>query len=61
MIRNIIFDMGGVLLDYNPRQFIGHLSVSEEDTELLLREIFNSVEWFQWTTGPSGRRTPRRR
>ena len=51
MIRNIIFDMGGVLLDYNPPRFISHLSVSEEDAELLLREVFNSVEWFRLDHG----------
>ena len=51
MIRNVIFDMGGVLLDYNPPRFISHLSVSEEDAALLLREVFNSVEWFRLDHG----------
>ena len=51
MIRNIIFDMGGVLLDYDPPRFIGHLGVSEEDKALLLREVFNSVEWFRLDHG----------
>lgn len=51
MIRNIIFDMGGVVLDYNPPRFIGHLGVSEEDKALLLREVFNSVEWFRLDHG----------
>ena len=51
MIRNIIFDMGGVLLDYNPPRFIDHLSVSGEDKALLLREVFDSVEWFRLDHG----------
>ena len=51
MIRNIIFDMGGVLLDYNPPRFLDHLSVSGADKELLLREVFNSVEWFRLDHG----------
>lgn len=51
MIRNIIFDMGGVLLDYNPPRFIDHLGVSQEDKALLLREVFNSVEWFRLDHG----------
>ena len=51
MIRNIVFDMGGVLLDYNPPRFIDHLGVSPEDKKLLLREVFNTVEWVQLDRG----------
>jgi len=51
MIRNIIFDMGGVLLDYDPPRLIRRLSVSEEDAALLLREVFYSVEWFRLDHG----------
>lgn len=51
MIKNIIFDMGGVLLDYNPPRFIDHLSVSAEDKVLLLREVFNTVEWYRMDHG----------
>ena len=51
MIQNIIFDMGGVLLDYCPPRYIDHLGVSPEDKALLLREVFNSVEWFQLDHG----------
>ena len=54
MIKNVIFDMGGVLLDYNPPRFIDYLSVSPEDKALLLREVFNSVEWFRLDHGPIG-------
>ncbi len=51
MIRNIIFDMGGVLLHFEPSRFIDHLSVSGEDKTLLLWEVFNTVEWFQLDRG----------
>lgn len=54
MIKNIIFDMGGVLLDYDPSRFIDHLGVSPEDKKLLLREVFNSVEWFRLDHGTIG-------
>ncbi len=51
MIRNIIFDMGGVLLHYSPSRFIDLLSVSGGDKTLLLREVFNTVEWFRMDRG----------
>lgn len=54
MIKNIILDMGGVLLDYNPSRYIDHLGVSSEDKKLLLREVFNSVEWFRLDHGTIG-------
>ena len=51
MIRNIIFDMGGVLLDYCPPRFVDHLGVGPEDKKLLLQEVFNTVEWFRLDRG----------
>ena len=51
MIKNIVFDMGGVLLDYNPPRFISHLTTDEADATLLMREVFNSVEWFRLDHG----------
>ena len=51
MIRNMIFDMGGVLLDYDPKRYISHLTTDEADAALLMREVFNSVEWFRLDHG----------
>ena len=51
MIRNLVFDMGGVVLDYDPPRFVDHLSPSAEDKELLLRVVFNSVEWVRMDHG----------
>jgi len=45
MLKNIIFDMGGVLITYNPRLFVDRLPLDEQDRELLLREIFLSADW----------------
>lgn len=45
MVKNIVFDMGGVLVDYNPRRCIARYGRNEEDSKLLLEEIFLSVEW----------------
>lgn len=44
MIKNIIFDMGGVLIDYNPEKTLNSL-FDKETAEILLREIFRNPIW----------------
>lgn len=46
MLRNIIFDMGNVLIQYAPAHFVERCKVkSAEDRRLLLQEIFLSDDW----------------
>ncbi len=47
MIKNIVFDMGEVLIHYSPRHILGCLPLREADRDLLLREVFHSLEWIQ--------------
>lgn len=51
MIKNILFDMGNVLIHFDRKAFLDRLDVSEEDKQLLLREVFLSVEWVQMDRG----------
>lgn len=51
MIRNIVFDMGGVLIRFDPSRFLQLLSVSPEDQALLRRAVFQTVEWVQLDRG----------
>lgn len=51
MIRNILFDMGNVLIRFDREYFIDRLGVNPEDRQLLLREVFHSVEWVQMDRG----------
>ena len=51
MIRNILFDMGQVLLTFDRRLFLDRLNVTEEEKQQLLREVFLSVEWVQMDRG----------
>jgi len=51
MIRNILFDMGNVLIRFDRDYFITRLGVAEEDRQLLMREVFQSVEWVQMDRG----------
>ena len=51
MIRNILFDMGNVLLRFDRAVFLNRLNVTEEDKRLLLKEVFLSDEWVQMDAG----------
>ena len=51
MIRNILFDMGNVLIRFDQQYFIHRLGISGEDVGLLIREVFRSVEWVQMDRG----------
>lgn len=52
MIRNIVFDMGNVLLRFDPALFIARAGVSDaQDAALLHRELFRSLEWVQMDRG----------
>lgn len=46
MIRNLVLDMGNVLIKYDPARFVARLELENpSDGELLLREIFYSKDW----------------
>lgn len=45
MINNIIFDMGNVLISWDPPMLAQRLGLSQEDQQLLLREVFGCSEW----------------
>lgn len=45
MIKNIIFDMGQVLIQWSPKLLTDRLDCSEADKQLLISEVFGGVEW----------------
>ena len=51
MIRNIIFDMGNVLIRWSPKNIVSRLGLGEEDAELRLREVFEGFEWVSMDHG----------
>lgn len=51
MIKNIIFDMGNVLIRWSPKKIVARLDVNAEDSELLLREVFAEMEWVSMDHG----------
>lgn len=51
MIRNVVFDMGNVLLDFAPERYLRNFVEEEGDWALLRRELFGSVEWVMTDHG----------
>ena len=51
MIRNILFDMGNVLIYFDRNLFMDRLGVAPEDKKLLMREVFLSLEWVRMDRG----------
>lgn len=46
MIKNIVFDMGNVLLDYNPQNVLSKYIEGVSDQALIREVLFNSEEWY---------------
>lgn len=46
MLKNIIFDMGGVLVNYDTQHFIERAGVTDpEDRKLLMKVVYRSAGW----------------
>ena len=45
MIRNIIFDLGNVIINYNQEQIIKNFTKKEEEIKYIYDEIFHAPEW----------------
>lgn len=50
MIKNIVFDIGGVLVDYLPKRYLKHIGLSDEEAELFNNTIFWGKEWFEYNS-----------
>ena len=51
MIKNIIFDMGNVILDYNPEQITRCFTDNDEDVKIFTTELFSNKEWVMLDQG----------
>lgn len=52
MIRNIVFDMGNVLIQFDPERFLDREGVTDpNERRMILNELFRSVEWVQMDSG----------
>ncbi len=51
MIRNVIFDMGNVLIRFHYEMFLSNAGADPADWELLIRNVFRSLEWVRMDRG----------
>jgi len=51
MIENIVFDMGQVLIRWQPVRLIAHFRLTPQEETDLLRELFQGVEWIRLDRG----------
>ena len=47
MIKNIIFDLGGVIFDLNPKKYIQNFGYDERTSDILIKEVFWGKEWME--------------
>ena len=51
MIKNVLFDMGNVLMHWDPARFVRRLGFEGEDAALLEREVYGNVDWVMLDRG----------
>jgi putative hydrolase of the HAD superfamily len=51
MIKNIIFDLGNVLLSWKPGEFFERSGYGPEEIRIILKDIFKSNEWSMLDNG----------
>ena len=52
MIRNIVLDMGNVMIRFDPAAFMTREGITDpQDRSLIMNELFLSVEWAQMDAG----------
>lgn len=47
MIQNIVFDMGNVLLTYDPVAMVGSMPIQEKHKQLIVENMFWAPEWVK--------------
>lgn len=51
MIRNIIFDLGNVLISFRPSEYLDNKDYPAKRKEIILKDIFHAPEWLQLDNG----------
>ena len=51
MIKNIIFDLGGVLIDFFPENYLKHINLKEDEIQLFKKLIWGSKTWLKGDRG----------
>lgn len=59
-IENVVFDMGGVLMYFEPERYARAHTTSDEDARLVADALFCTPEWWQLDGGVIGEETVER-
>ena len=51
MIRNVIFDFGAVLFEWNPHHIVNSFTTSQPEREILLRDVLQHSDWLSLDRG----------
>ncbi len=54
MVRNIIFDLGNVLLTFKPAEYLTGKGIPAGQRETILKDVFGSIEWRMIDDGSLG-------
>ena len=50
MIKNIVFDIGGVLVDFIPTRYLKHIGLNDNESELFSNIVFFGQEWSEYNS-----------
>ena len=51
MIKNIIFDLGNVIINYNQEKIIKHFTQNKDEHDYIIEQIFRAPEWQMMDLG----------
>ena len=51
MIKNLVFDLGNVIVEFKPKIYMERLGFSEDDIENLFQIIFKDKRWGEFDRG----------
>lgn len=51
MIKNLVFDLGNVLVEFKPKEYMKRLGFLDEDIERLFQIIFKDKRWNEFDRG----------
>ncbi|HAS80159.1 MAG TPA: HAD family phosphatase, partial [Fusobacteriaceae bacterium] len=51
MIKNVIFDLGRVLINFDPETYLKELGLNSDDRKIYLNDIFKGSEWLDLDRG----------
>lgn len=51
MVKNIVFDMGNVLIKFDSKRLVKSLTDNKADQQLLYEEVFGSLDWIMLDKG----------